>query len=215
MEGLRTSSGHLPEMFAKALQRSETLVDTVVQMVLDAHFPESLHDDILAAVGLTSFTENMVAEEQAPYGLARKRDPKFRERVLRAYEHRCAVTGFRAALGGSYFCWRQRMSNGMLMKGQIQSRMVWLWSRLCTNFSMPVPGASLMTEGFWFRRISLEVMRLWRRFAAFMDVHLGRRSRVCLWCRLNTFGGIGRRSLGVFFAIRRCLFRSRGNIYNA
>ncbi len=103
MEGLRTSSGHLPERFAKALQRSETLVDTVVKMVLDAHFPESLHDDILAAVGLTSFAENMVAEEQAPYGLARKRDPKFREKVLRAYEHRCAVTGFRAALGGSYF----------------------------------------------------------------------------------------------------------------
>jgi len=103
MRGLRASSGHLPERFARALQGDETLVDTVVQMVLDAHFPESLHDDILASVGLTSFTENIVAEEQASYGLVRKRDPKFRYKVLQAYEYRCAATGFRAALGGSYF----------------------------------------------------------------------------------------------------------------
>jgi putative restriction endonuclease len=32
----------------------------------------------------------------------RRRDPRFRQAVLRAYEHRCAVTGFRAALGGQY-----------------------------------------------------------------------------------------------------------------
>jgi putative restriction endonuclease len=45
----------------------------------------------------------MAAEEQTVYGVKRGRDPRFREAVLRAYEHRCAVTGFRAALGGSYF----------------------------------------------------------------------------------------------------------------
>ena len=103
MEALRGTSGHLPDAYAKALLASENLVATVVQMILDAHFPESLHDDILAAVGLTSFNANIFAEEQAPYGLVRKRDPRFREIVLRAYEHRCAVTGFQAALGGSYF----------------------------------------------------------------------------------------------------------------
>lgn len=103
MEALRGTSGHLPDAYAKALLASENLVTTVVQMILDAHFPESLHDDILAAVGLTSFNANIVAEEQAPYVLVRKRDPRFREIVLRAYEHRCAVTGFQAALGGSYF----------------------------------------------------------------------------------------------------------------
>jgi putative restriction endonuclease len=103
MEALRGTSGHLPEAYAKALLSNESLVANVVQMILDAHFPESLHDDILAAVGLTSFTASIVAEEQASYGLVRKRDPRFREMVLRAYEHRCAVTGFQAALGGSYF----------------------------------------------------------------------------------------------------------------
>ncbi len=103
MGALRGTSGHLPEAYAQALLSNKSLVATVVQMILDSHFPESLHEDILAAVGLTSFTASTVAEEQAPYGLARKRDPRFRELVLRAYEHRCAVTGFQAALGGSYF----------------------------------------------------------------------------------------------------------------
>ena len=32
----------------------------------------------------------------------RKRDPRFREEVLRAYENRCAFSGFRAALGGTF-----------------------------------------------------------------------------------------------------------------
>jgi putative restriction endonuclease len=103
MGALRATSGHLPEAYATALLASESLAANVVQMILDAHFPESLHDDILAAVGLTSFTASIVAEEQASYGLVRKRDPRFRELVLRAYEYRCAVTGFQAALGGSYF----------------------------------------------------------------------------------------------------------------
>jgi putative restriction endonuclease len=103
MAALRTSSGHLSEPFASALLSRASLVENVVQSLLVAHFPESLHEDILAAVGLKTPGESMVAEEQTAYGEKRGRDPKFRESVLRAYEHRCAVTGFRAALGGSYF----------------------------------------------------------------------------------------------------------------
>ena len=103
MAALRTSSGHLPASFANALLSRASLVEDVVQSLLVAHFPESLHEDILASVGLKTPGESMVAEEQTAYGEKRGRDPKFRESVLRAYEHRCAVTGFRAALGGSYF----------------------------------------------------------------------------------------------------------------
>jgi putative restriction endonuclease len=103
MAALRTSRGHLPDSFANALLSRASLVEDVVQALLVAHFPESLHEDILAAVGLKTPGESMVAEEQTTYGEKRGRDPKFRESVLRAYEHRCAVTGFRAALGGSYF----------------------------------------------------------------------------------------------------------------
>jgi putative restriction endonuclease len=47
--------------------------------------------DILAAVGLTLGTGTTKAD--------RKRDPAFRQRVLTAYEYRCAVCGFDVRLG--------------------------------------------------------------------------------------------------------------------
>ncbi len=50
----------------------------------------SIHADILAAVGL-SFEASKVA--------TKKRDPQFRQRVLTAYEYRCAVCGFDVRLG--------------------------------------------------------------------------------------------------------------------
>src|SRR5262249_39734493 len=49
----------------------------------------SLHQDILNAVGLS--LETVVTR--------RKRDQGFRPRVLKAYEHRCAVCGFDVRLG--------------------------------------------------------------------------------------------------------------------
>lgn len=78
------------------------MAKNIIRLLLDAHFPESLHDDIVAATGLMLPEVTIVAERPSVYGTVR-RDPKFRGRVLRAYEHRCAVTGFRAALGGAYF----------------------------------------------------------------------------------------------------------------
>ena len=57
--------------------------------ILEQHFPESLHSDILNAVGLT--LETVTAR--------RKRDAAFRQRVLKAYEYRCAVCGFDVRLG--------------------------------------------------------------------------------------------------------------------
>jgi putative restriction endonuclease len=100
---LRESSGHLPLQFAKVLLEDRHLRENVIHLILETHFPESLHDDILAAVGLHSTLESYCAEELTPYGTSRRRDPRFRDNVLRAYEHRCAITGFQAALGGSFF----------------------------------------------------------------------------------------------------------------
>ncbi len=101
MEALRQSSGHLPDEVAAAFQANPTLVAAVVQQLLDAHFPTSLHDDILDAVGLPALSASADSAPEAT--TKRRRDPAFRERILRAYEHQCAVTGFRAALSGVYF----------------------------------------------------------------------------------------------------------------
>jgi putative restriction endonuclease len=103
IDELRRTSGHLPDGFASALLADRKLLNSVVQNLLNLHFEETLHADILAAVGLPEVEVAGVAESFASYGQHRRRDPQFREKVLRAYEHRCAVTGFRAALRGAYF----------------------------------------------------------------------------------------------------------------
>ncbi len=78
-----------PEVRA-ALDADPTLATEIAARLLDGHFPPSLHEDILAAVGL---------ELEPVKGTRRKRDPKFRQRVLVAYEHRCAVCGFDVRIG--------------------------------------------------------------------------------------------------------------------
>jgi putative restriction endonuclease len=73
-----------------ALRADPSLAGAVATRLLESHFPESLHPDILAAVGL---------DLGAPEVGARKRDAAFRQRVLTAYEYRCAVCGFDVRLG--------------------------------------------------------------------------------------------------------------------
>jgi putative restriction endonuclease len=68
------------------------LAGDIVARLLERHFPETLHQDILKAVGLTLTTD-------AAKG--KKRDPQFRRRVLTAYEHHCAVCGFDVRLGSA------------------------------------------------------------------------------------------------------------------
>lgn len=100
---LRRTTGQLPDKVASTLLADQGLLARVVRFLLEEHFEESLHEDILASVGLPVYDASTVAEDIAPYGKQRRRDPNFRDKVLRAYEHRCAITGFRAALRGSYF----------------------------------------------------------------------------------------------------------------
>ena len=64
--------------------------------LMSDHFPSTLHSDIAAQVGL---------DLEAGLGLQtrgtspRRRDPEFRDRVLRAYEYRCCVCGFDLRIG--------------------------------------------------------------------------------------------------------------------
>jgi len=76
----------------QALRADPSLVGTLAGRLREEHFPESLHPDILAAVGLTL---------DAGLPTHRKRDPQFRQRVLTAYEYRCAVCGFDVRLGSA------------------------------------------------------------------------------------------------------------------
>jgi len=74
----------------EALDEDSNLVSKIARRVLESHFPQSYHSDILERVGLN--TELMISH-------SRKRDPRFRDRVLTAYEFRCAICGFDVRLG--------------------------------------------------------------------------------------------------------------------
>jgi putative restriction endonuclease len=87
------ASGELGEEFTVALQSAgEELLRVAAHTLLDANFPQTLHQDISDAVGLQ-------LQPPAPLGARKVRDPAFRPAVLLAYEYRCAVCGYEGRLG--------------------------------------------------------------------------------------------------------------------
>jgi putative restriction endonuclease len=83
-------AGRFPEEIYSLLVSDQQLVNEIAHSILDAHFVESTHEEILSAVGLSV--------DRTTSG-RRRRDPTFRSRVLNAYEHRCAICGFRGKPG--------------------------------------------------------------------------------------------------------------------
>lgn len=79
---------HASGSFTAEMQQALADADTMkraVEFLLSENFPESLHEDILFALGL-----------DLDYSVhkRKRRDPEFRQRVLEAYERRCAICGF-------------------------------------------------------------------------------------------------------------------------
>ncbi|MFB9759250.1 phosphorothioated DNA-binding restriction endonuclease [Ectobacillus funiculus] len=84
---MNVTGGFKKEVY-NLLSTDHTLFQDIAQFLLNEHFPDTIHEDILGAVGLGFETH-----------VKRKRDPKFRERILQAYEYSCAVCGFNVRLG--------------------------------------------------------------------------------------------------------------------
>jgi putative restriction endonuclease len=83
------NGGFLPDVY-RLLENHPGVLKEAASDILKANFPDSLHDDILGAVGLS------LEETKSKGG---KRDPDFRTLVVRAYQHRCAICGFDVRLG--------------------------------------------------------------------------------------------------------------------
>jgi putative restriction endonuclease len=78
------------------------LIAIAANALLDANWESSLHDDILALAGLDLEAIELGLARERVRQLkeeTRRRDPAFRERVLVAYEYRCAFCGFDGRLG--------------------------------------------------------------------------------------------------------------------
>ena len=81
--------GFLPEICDR-LAQDKQLAREIVQDLLNANFPESIHQDILDAIGIEFAIETRIVIA---------RSPDFRDRILRAYEYSCAICGFDVRLG--------------------------------------------------------------------------------------------------------------------
>ncbi|MDQ1910551.1 HNH endonuclease [Paenibacillus sp. GD4] len=72
------------------LKNNDLLIQELTELLLNEHFPDSIHQDIIEEVGLDFSIRQK-----------RKRDPNFRDRILKAYEYSCAVCGFNVRLGNN------------------------------------------------------------------------------------------------------------------
>lgn len=87
--------GGFPPALVETLQRDPQLVSTIAERIVDAHFPESIRNEVLAAVGLPTDPVCLMSVQEQN----RRRDPAFREKVLVAYQYKCAVCGHDLRLG--------------------------------------------------------------------------------------------------------------------
>ena len=106
--------GLLPD-YHDILQNSFDLQSTVIHRVLDAHFPPSIHEDVIQFFRLT------LADRHAT---DRKSEIEFRDAVLSAYGNTCAISGFSLMLDGRPFgieaahvFWPQAGGNDLVSNG--------------------------------------------------------------------------------------------------
>jgi putative restriction endonuclease len=88
------SAGFKPEIYNFLKDNPKTLVEVAID-ILNRNFPSSLHDDIVDSIGLDLSFNQYTSQKK------RKRDSEFREKVLRAYEYKCAVCSFDLKLSKS------------------------------------------------------------------------------------------------------------------
>ena len=93
----RGVAGKLPDEIESVLMTDRELLNQTARQILDTNFPNTLHEDIIQATGLDLAT----AQKMQGSPEKRARDPRFRDRVLKAYEYRCAVCGYSIRLGNA------------------------------------------------------------------------------------------------------------------
>lgn len=87
-----SATGGFPEALYQQLKKDAGLAREIARDILEMHFSETLHDDILQSVGL---------DLEMTTVRRRIRSPHFRNNILKAYEYRCAICGFDIRMAGS------------------------------------------------------------------------------------------------------------------
>jgi putative restriction endonuclease len=100
LTALRASqaTGRLSETLEQDAASHPALIPQLARLLLAANWPPTLHTDILDSVGIE--VDAVVGDSDLRRPARRRRDPKFRDRVLVAYEYRCAFCGYDGRLAG-------------------------------------------------------------------------------------------------------------------
>jgi putative restriction endonuclease len=88
------AKGAFSKSIIKKFHDDPFVIKSIVQSLLAQNFPATLHEDILQAIGYSFDEVETVASSQRRCG-------RFREKVLRAYEYRCAICGFDVRMDNS------------------------------------------------------------------------------------------------------------------
>jgi putative restriction endonuclease len=108
------AGGFSPSAF-KFLRENPKTIQEAARMLLEKSFPETIHDDILQAIGI-QFDETA--------SIKKERDPEFRNMILRIYEQKCAICGFdvrlrniQIGLEAAHIQWHQAGGPGIEANG--------------------------------------------------------------------------------------------------
>ena len=114
---LRANDTHagLSKPVYAAFREDPNLAERIAYALVEAHFPWTLQDEVLEAVGI---------EQKSELSRRRYRDPRFSESVMEAYGYRCAVCGFAVRLGdksvaleAAHIRWHQALGPGTVRNG--------------------------------------------------------------------------------------------------
>lgn len=182
LKGKNVAGGFTEPVYALLIRQPE-LVSELAGRLLDAHFPASLHEEILDAVGLDRVPAQRA--DRPP------RDPGFRDKVLRAYGYQCAVCGYDVQLNSrpvgleaAHVKWHQAHGpdteeNGLalcVLHHKLLDRGAWrLTDDYCFLASEQVHGSAGMDE--WVLRFHGEELRApvrpdYRVRSAFIQWHV-------------------------------------------
>lgn len=88
--------GRLTPDLRAALRREPSLLSRMARVLLEQHFPPSLHGELCEAIGL-----ELELAETGWASRARRRDRRMRELVLTAYAYQCAFCGYDGRIGAT------------------------------------------------------------------------------------------------------------------
>ncbi len=108
----------------ETLKANPEFAFALAQEMVNAHFPETLHEGIFELIGMDKAADLAQIQHNRIWVQKSLRDPRFRERVLAAYGYRCAVCSYSVrvrdnlvGLEAAHIRWHQQNGPAIVKNG--------------------------------------------------------------------------------------------------